>query len=391
MKLKKDITFIYSDSAEQAIYQSIADEAKRRGYSIKLTDDKFARAEIGVYCQHINFPQFSKFSLIMLHDIIQQYGNWPDLWLREPWNKYDIGLLPSNQWVENWNQCSQWYYANPRLGMYKIGWPKADNYAEIDREQYRKAFNNKYGLDDSKRTILYAPAWENDNKQDDFVQAMLKLDVNILIKQGPFTPDYSEQYRAAYYAIQEMYNLHKDIQRVHILDLKTNIFEVIMASDVLVSEESSTMCEAVMMGVPAVSVSNWLIPDTNPKRYPECNYSFVLMTKKEELTDFIADVLENYDLIRQKVEGFRKQTFGSIGGSASYIMDIVDDCVEGNSIRYKALTPQKRKAVPLRKLGFHLIETAKREMYYNYNQRYKLFHKVYEPIRSIKKKIEGHG
>ncbi len=391
MKLKKDITFIYSDSAEQAIYQPIAEEAKKRGYSIRLTDDKFAKAEIGFYCQHINFPQFSKFSLVMLHDIIQQYGNWPDIWLREPWNKYDVGFLPSNQWVENWNQCSQWYYANPRLGMYKVGWPKADRYAGVDREKYKKDFNKKYGLDDSKRTILYAPAWENDNKQDDFVQSMLKLGVNILVKQAPFTPDYSEEYRAAYYAIQEMYELHKDIPQVYILDPKTNIFEVILASDVLVSEESSTMCEAVMMGVPAVSVSNWLIPDTNPKRYPECNYDFVFMTKKEELTDYIANVLKNYESICQEVEIYRKHAFGNIGKSASLIMDIVDDCVEGKNIRYKPLSPKKRERVPSNRLIFHLTEIIKREMYYNYNQRYKLFHKIYEPIRTIKKRMEGRG
>ena len=112
-KLNKDITFIYMDNAEKAIYQPIAEEASRRGYQVKLTDDKFAKCEIGVYCQHINFPQFSKFSVIMLHDIIQQYGNWPDLWLREPWNKYDIGFLPSDIWANNWIQCSKYYYANP--------------------------------------------------------------------------------------------------------------------------------------------------------------------------------------------------------------------------------------------------------------------------------------
>ena len=90
-QLKKDLTLIYSDSAEKSIFKPIADEASKRGYKVTLTDDKFVKCEIGIYCQHVKFPQFSKFSLIMLHDIIQQYGNWPDLWLREPWNKYDIG------------------------------------------------------------------------------------------------------------------------------------------------------------------------------------------------------------------------------------------------------------------------------------------------------------
>ena len=386
--LKKDLTLIYSDSAEKSIFKPIADEASKRGYKVTLTDDKFAKCEIGFYCQHVNFPQFSKFSLIMLHDIIQQYGNWPDLWLREPWNKYDIGLLPSNQWVSNWNECSQWYYSNPRIGMYKIGWPKADNYAGIDRVKYKKEFNAKYGIDGNKPTILYAPAWENDNKQDDFVQSMKKLDVNILIKQFNYQPELNPQYLDAYNAVQEMYLLHKDIPGVTILDPKTNIFEAIMACDILVSEESSTMCEATMMGIPAVSVSDWLIPDTDPKRYPECDYDFVFMTTKGELSEFVSGMLADYDEYVSKVDSFRKSTFGDIGGSAKKIMDIIDDFVEGRPVRYEALKPRPKEKVPSSKLRFHRIECFKREIYFNYNKRSKVFHFFYEPIRKLKKKIE---
>ena len=388
-QLKKDITFIYSDSAEKAIYEPIAEEAKKRGYQVTLTDDKFAKCEIGFYCQHINFPQFSRFSFIMLHDILQQYGKWPDLWLREPWNKYDIGILPSKQWENNWNACSKWYYANPRIGMYRIGWPKADVYAKMDRAEYRKAFNAKYGLDDSKKTILYAPAWENDNKQDDFVQAMLKLDVNILIKHAPFEPDYSPEYKAAYDEVNRMYELHKDLPRVTILHPKTNIFDVIMACDVLVSEESSTMCEAVMMGIPAISVSDWLIPDTIPHRLPICNYDFVMMTMKDNLTAFVADMLDHYEETLTQVNAFRERTFGEVGGCAEKIMDIVDDCVMNRPIRYDRLEPQPKEHLPFKKQFFHVKEGIKRELYHNYNQRFGWFHKVYEPTRKLKKHLEG--
>ena len=379
--IKKDITFIYMDKAEYGIYEPIAEEAKKRGYKVKLTDNKFEKCEIGVYCQHINFPQFSKFSVIMLHDIIQQYGNWPDLWLREPWNKYDIGFLPSKQWVENWNKCSQWYYSRPKSGMYQIGWPKADRFADLDRKQYRKDFNAKHNLDEAKRTILYAPAWENDDKQDDFVQAMLKLDVNILIKQYPADPKIVPYHAAE---IQRMYELHKDNPRVTILNPKSNIFEAIMACDVLVSEESSTMCEAVMMGIPAVSVSNWLIPDVTPKRYPECNYSFVLMTTKEKLTDFVVDIINNYDEIQKKVVKFRDETFGSIGLSSKKIMDIIDDCLEGKPVRYETLAAQRKQRVPFKRYLFHVRTKVVRELMANYSVRYPIMRKILNAIRFVK-------
>ena len=91
-----------------------------------------------------------------------------------------------------------------------------------------------------------------------------------------------------------MYELHKDNPRVIQLDPKTSILDAIMISDILVSEESSTMCECVMMGKPAVSVSNWLIPDTTPSRYPADDYDYVIKTKKEDLTSCIKEILDNY-------------------------------------------------------------------------------------------------
>ena len=151
--MKKDLTFIYMDSAEKALYTPIAKEAEKRGYSVRMTQDKFAKCEIGFYCQHVNFPQFSKFSGIKLHDIIQQYSNWPDLWFREPWNKYDLGILPSNVWEKNWNACSQFSYTRPKLGIYKIGWPKADVVAGLDKKAYKEAFQAEHGLDLGKKTV----------------------------------------------------------------------------------------------------------------------------------------------------------------------------------------------------------------------------------------------
>lgn len=384
--MKKDITFIYMDSAEKALYTPIAEEAKRRGYTVSMTQDKFVKCEIGFYCQHINFPQYSKFSVIMLHDIIQQYSNWPDLWYREPWNKYDVGILPSNQWEKNWNACSQYFYTRPRKGIYKIGWPKADSVAALDKESYKKDFQAEYGLDPTKKTILYAPSWENDGKQDEFVQAMLKLDVNILIKQAAVSPD---KFPDMAKAIEQMYALHKDNPRVTLLDPKLNIFNAIMAADVLVSEESSTMCEAMMMGIPSISVSDWLIPDCTPSRYPECNYDFVIMTKKAHLAECVQQVCENYAEHQNFALNYRDTTFTNIGCSAGMIMDIVDDCVAGQSVRYPALTPATKVSVPFVKWLKHRLFQFKQTVYYNYCVRSKFMAALWKCLKSAKKLLRG--
>lgn len=383
-KLKKDITFIYMDSAEKSFMEILAEEASKRNYKVTLTDNKFARCEIGVYCQHINFPQYSKFSVIMLHDIIQQYGNWPDIWYREPWNKYDIGILPSDQWVINWNQCSQWNYTRPKKGMFKVGWPKADKVVNINREEYKATFYKEYHLDCNKRTILYAPSWENDHKQDDFVQAMLKLDVNILVKQYNATPTVQP---AQYKNIREMYELHKDMDGVTLLDPRMNIFNAILASDVLVSEESSTMCEAIMMGIPSVSVSNWLIPDVIPSRYPECNYDFVVMTTKEKLTECIYEIINNYSEYQEKAYKFRDSTFSNIGNASSMIMDIIDDCVEEKEFRISPLVANNNQKVPFKKNINRIKEQIHRQMYANWKVQNPMFKGLWNCAKKVKDNI----
>jgi len=384
--MKKDIAFIYMDSAEKSMYQPIAREAEKRGYRVRLTDNKFERCEIGFYCQHVNFPQYSKFSVIMLHDIIQQFGNWPDIWYMEPWNKYDVGFLPSNQWEENWTKASGAFYARPRRGVYKVGWPKADVIADLDIEAYRRSFYREHGLDPGKKTVLYAPSWENDGKQDDFVQAMLKLDVNILIKQYNASETlYPEVYRA----IRAMYELHRDLPRVTILDPATNIFDAILAADILVSEESSTMAEAAMMGVPSVSVSDWLIPDVTPSRYPVCHYEFAIVTPKAALTDCVRDIIAHYDAYRQKILDFREKNFSNIGQTARIVMDVVDACVSGQPAAYPALTPAPAVRVPFMKDVKRRLIQFKLQVYYNWSKQYRIVGALWKGMASARHALQA--
>ena len=322
----------------------------------------------------------------MLHDIIQQYSNWPNIWYREPWNKYDIGILPSDQWEKNWMQCSQWAYARPRVGMYKIGWPKADAVAKLQATTYRDDFYKKYGMDPNKRTVLYAPAWENDAKQDDFVRSMLKLDVNIVIKQADWNPAvYPDQVRN----IKEMYELHKDSPEVTILPPATNIFEAIAVSDLLVSEESSTMCEATMMGVPAVSVSDWLIPDVTPSRLPKCDYDFVYMTKKAELSDFVRKLFEDYDAIKVETEKTAAENFRNIGKTSQMIMDILDDYIAGEPIRHPAIPQNPQQKIPVAKELRRNLSQFKLEMSTNYTKRNPFLGAVWRVAKKAKKILKG--
>ena len=383
--LKKEITLIYRDAVQKQVFELIAAEAEKRGYKTRITDDEFAKCEIGWYCEHINYPQFSRFSVIMLHDIMQQFGNWPDIWLKEPWNKYDIGFLPSTVWVDNWKRCSQYYYTNPRKGVYLTGWPKADRLKDYMNTHKKEEYAGKAGLDPSKPTILYAPAWENDRKQDEFVQAMMKLDVNILIKQIPWPDSYVEQIRN----INEMYELHKNNPRVIMLDRMSSILDAIMISDILVSEESSTMSESVMLGKPAISVNNWMIPDVTPSRFPSNDYDYIIKTDKENLTECVSEVITHYEKYQKEAQEYSDTHFSNIGKCIPMMLDILDAAVEGRESPYPALAPARRKKLKAKRYLKHKIITLKSEIVTNYCKRNPLLRSAYRTYSKLKgKRVE---
>lgn len=181
VSVAKEITFFYTDKGEYYNLLPIADEAQKRGYTIHFTEDIRQTAEIGIYCQHVCFPENAKFSLILLHDMAQGHNRWPNIWEKERWDQFDIGILPGKLWAELWSQCAFWYYANPRLGAYELGYPKSDIVGsaslKMRADELRQSFSLPYDF-----SVLYAPSWENDEKEDDFVRALASLKVNLLIK-----------------------------------------------------------------------------------------------------------------------------------------------------------------------------------------------------------------
>lgn len=370
--IKKDITFIYVYSVEKALYEPIIKEAENRGYTTHLTDDIFSKCEIGVYCEHVNFPQYSKLSVIMLHDIVQQHWDWPDIWAKEPWNKYDIGILPNDQWAENWKNSSKYYYAKPRTGAYEAGWPKADKYVGLKKSSH------------DRKTVLYAPSWENDNKGEEFIEAVKNLDVDVIIKYAPPSKAYPPEESNMRHIIEKYGNQ----SGITVCDWNSNILDAILKADILVSEESSTMCEAVMLGIPAVAVSDWLVPDVTPARMPDCDYDFVIKTPKAQLHECLEDILNNYEYYKRKAEDEGRKTFCNAGQASKIIMDIIDDCVDGKPVRFPALVPEPLKFPGLKRTAYQKTKAFINEMHYNYLQKSDAGKAVIAVFRTIKKTID---
>ena len=288
---------------------------KKENIELKIKEE----AEIGIYCQHICFPENAKFSVILLHDMMQRHDIWPNIWTRERWNQFDIGILPGEDWTRRWSRSAGWNFANPRLGVYELGYPKGDdidNSAFLEEvEERKKRLELKFPY-----TVLYAPSWENDEKEDDFVRALQSLEVNLLIKQA----SWSKSFQGVIRNIEEMRKIHEGkYDNVYYLEPEESILVALHICDLIVSDESSVMVEGLLYKKSSIAVQDWLIPDTVPPRFAVVPNDYVHKCKKVELREqvelFIKGMKEGKARDRQ-----HKQFFSNMGMCCSDIVDLIE-------------------------------------------------------------------
>ena len=318
-KLKKEITFFYTSKGEYYNLKPIADTAANRGYKIKFTKDKKEKAEIGVYCQHVCYPENSRFSLILLHDLAQGHNRWPNLWENERWNVFDIGIVPGKSWADRWRKCACFYYANPRCGTFEFGYPKSDCINDIGILNRGAEVKKLLAMPD-RFTVLYAPSWENDNKEDDFIKSLQNLDINLMVKQAAW-PEVYQHIRGN---IEYMRSIHEGrFENLYYIEPEESIMTALSLCDMVVSDESSVMAEALMFGKPSVAVTDWMIPDEDPPRPASVPMDYVIKCEKKDLREKVLSIMnhsEEYEDILQK----GRDTFSNQGNVCKDIMDAID-------------------------------------------------------------------
>ena len=323
------ITFFYTDKSEYYNVLPIAEKAEKRGYKTIFTTNIHQKAEIGIYCQHVCYPENSRFSVILLHDMTQGHDRWPNIWQLEQWDKFDVGILPGAEWAKRWAECASLSYVRPRFGAYILGHPKGDYLVSRDIVDKANAFRSKLRY---PFTVLYATSWENDNKEDDFVQALHELPINMFIKQCP-TQDSSEYpFQLHRDCVDAMYRLHSGkYENLTYVDVSENILVPLYLCDLVVSDESSVMIEAALYSKPSIAVTDWLIPDTIPHRFASVPIESVYKCKKNELRDAVERMITNkgvYEEYRHLGEKF----FSNKGHCCDDILDLIENIINGEDI-----------------------------------------------------------
>lgn len=325
--LKREITGFYTDKCEILTLLPLAEMAPSRGYTFTLSTDGGERAEIGIYPAHAPYRlnKKSRFSLGVLHDLAQGHNTWPDIWVNEPWNPFDIGILPNQDWADRWQLARRNLLANPRLGMFVGGWPKADvvtnNKEHFNKEAQTIRDNLRLKYDTS---VLYAPSWEMDAQQHEFVLALKDQPVNLIIKQAPWPDTYPDQQEN----IRIMAELHRNYaDNIYIIDPKVNIMHCLALADIVVSDHSSVLVEALLFAIPSVAVRDWTIIE--PGVLNTFPLDFVFHVVKSELQTKVRHLLKYKESLKVGLEEQKDRFFPYRGESSKRFFDILDAVMQG--------------------------------------------------------------
>lgn len=240
---------------------------------------------------------------------------------------FDIYLVEGRQ---KYN-CIKELYPKYESKLAKVGFSKFDEIVNITVSQEDAIFE-KYNLDISKKTILFAPTFfpsSTEKMSDEFPDEFPEC--NIIVK-----PHYLTYERKKYKKQLKKFNIWNNYSNCTILPLSEyNLVPLLTISDIMISDESSAMFEFAALNKPVVS-----------NRYFKLRWSYYLLPRKlnkriDNSKDFYRCILDNafnYDetikytkeaLINpSKLESnrleFSKELCGDIDGKVSErIYDIV--------------------------------------------------------------------
>jgi len=333
--MNPEITFFtkYGDGQDRAAMEEIANEASDRGYGITFSTDYSTPAEIGVYARYR--PEMnSKLSVVMFHGIDDAYNQ--TYWPGPDWGQFDIGLLPGKRAVENWKNQSHHPEAKPRLGAFEVGWPKADRVVSDEFEQKVNNIASELELH-SERVILYAPTSEDHGKIHQFVDHCGEVADKLLIKHAPY-----EQlaYTDEYDSLDELYAVYDSDDDIHIFDPTDDIMVCLSLADIVVSDQSSVLNEAMLTNTIPVSVSDWPIRSGSIASEKDFRTDFVIDTCERNLNQTVQEVYNEYEDLTSELKREQNEHYSFLGESSALILDLIESVIEGTEYPVQPVEPK---------------------------------------------------
>lgn len=312
--------FIAAESIQHQLWSPVAEEANLRGFHVTVSDNSAVKADIGFYCDDASIPGPQTLTVIAPNGIDQRHDTWanPQIFFsRERWGLFDLGLLPGPTWALDYIRAAHHPDCAPAMGSVVAGWPKSD-YLFPDHLKPNTRISGHH-----ERRILYAPNIECDGKQDALIEQLSDANVRLLIKHWE-SRDEMEKYPGL---LTESYleNLNSSNERaasqswIEILSPLSNFIDALDECDILISDQSSVLAEALLCGVPTIAVSDWrhncglgCVPD----RREVC-----VTSSQADLRSNIETIFSDYALYVQRALALRGETFANLGHARTIVLD----------------------------------------------------------------------
>lgn len=326
--LKREITFYCEDIIEEQLIFPILERFKKNDYQTSISRNLEKKSEIGFYCcpsTHVNKVN-SKLSIICLGGMDQGKLFWPNFWVKEPWNKFDIGLLPGRHWGEMWKQSSWYKGSRPKLSICITGWPKTQSIK-----------NKKFSLKNKNYfNVLYAPCFENDQKGIDIINAVKDLKIKLHIKHLPWNLKWEKiRFKDIRSNICQMIKYsRKNLKNFEIHNSRKNIFDIFNLVDLLITDESSLIYESLLFDVPILSCSDWKMRSSNSgkSRNVKQDKNICIYAERKNLKFKLEDLINNYDKFKNNIHLKKNEYFSNLDNSIDKIYELIDTIIKENKI-----------------------------------------------------------
>lgn len=304
-------------------------ELEKRGFDFHFTESIPEDAKIAIYNGHRTQtgPINGDIKIITLHGMDDAYD--PSFFAEERWSQYDFGLLPGCGGAKSWQENSWNPMSRPREGCYVVGWPKSDWVFSEDFTRQSENLQQELKIG-GRETILYAPTVEIDRKMHNVLSQVDGLCDTLLIKHGPYD---DVNYR----------NIPSETEhgtKIRIVDPFTDIMTVLEIADIVISDQSSVLIEAILVGTVPISILDWNVSHSGAEKYPDGRFpEFVIEIEEDRLPRTIPELVENINQYESQLREISKKHFSNLGQSAQTYASLIERIHSGREIKIEPVEP----------------------------------------------------
>lgn len=317
------IVFITKEGIGVHSFEPLALEARKRNHEVVFSNDLQMEGDIGFYCDDRSQRGRQSIAVVSINGLDQDHVDRPNYtkWFaREHWSDFDLGVLPGPRWFRGWQQAES-LGASLKHGVVTAGWPKSDIlFAEGD--PLVKKLREGHA-----RRVLYAPQTEQDGKQSAVIKQLEGRDISLTIKHWEnesytklyptlLTSDYMENLAMENSAAQER-------RWINLMDSASNFMELLPQCDLLITDQSSVLYEAVLVGAPTLVVKDWKHA-CGTCGGPQPSPDACAVTSEENIGRAVEEIFNNYNFYVHKALTIRNDNFVNLGFSSKVIIDSVE-------------------------------------------------------------------